>query len=278
MNGSQETIQIVDQQRRPAGSSQEVDIVNSGAVSSNAGATDPAKTPRGEEPPTLDPRLLGLQHSTSNEATPVANQDYFVTKGSSSLSRAETVSSGSNVSSPLQSAGASSSSLHSTGPVTAPSHVVSVPADSNELYSRLIKVQSRSGVTRSVTSGSASNPSAGPSRPTTKSNRPEGFQYPDQSFAALHRQAFTPPYPYLRSNSPFTSRSSHTSASPNNLSQEHLHLPGASRTEGNTPVESPGLFNTISASQRGRIVPEEMESSQYKAPSLHPTYHMGPKE
>jgi len=277
-NGSQETIQMTfPTSGSSSGRREELATVNSGAVFSNAATTDPAKTPRGEGPPMLDQRLPGLQTSTSNEATPIAHQDYFVTQVPSAFNT-ETPSATSSLASPLQSAGASSSSLHSNEPVSAPAAAGSKPADSNELFSRLIKVQSRSRITRSVTSGSASNPSAGPSRPTTKSNRPEGPQYPDQSFAALHRQAFTPPYPYLRSNSPFTSIDSHASASPTDTSQEQLPLSGPSRTEGNTPVESPGLFNSLSASRRGRIVPEEMETSEYKAPSLHPTYHIGPKE
>lgn len=262
---------MVGRQGLAAVASEEVDLVNTGAVTSNA---DPARTPRGEDPPVLNHNMYLQLQDGSNEATPVAHQDYFVTKGPSALSRTETASLASNVSSPLQSGGASSSSLQSTGPAPTPPG----PADHNELAHRLRQVQSRSGASRSVTGSQTSNPSTGPSRPTTQSNRLDGPRYPDQSFAALHRQAFTPPYPYLRTQSPFTSQSSHTSASPNNLSQEHLHLPGVSRTEGSTPAESPGLFDSTSALRRGRVVPEEMETSVYRAPSLHPTYHMGTKE
>ncbi|KAJ5625927.1 hypothetical protein N7510_002236 [Penicillium lagena] len=92
--------------------------------------------------------------------------------------------------------------------------------------------------------------------------------YPDQSYASLQSQIHpTWQPPHLRSRSSYTSP---VEAIP------HVSRPRVSRTAGNTPVSSPGLFSMRSS----RITPPlgSDEEGSLGSPYLHPSHLQPPKE
>ncbi|KAJ5157466.1 uncharacterized protein N7482_008566 [Penicillium canariense] len=97
--------------------------------------------------------------------------------------------------------------------------------------------------------------------------RPEYPVYPDQSYASLQSQVhptWQPPCPRSRS-----SYSSPTTA------EAPPRFPRVSRTAGNTPVSSPGLFSVRSP----RTTPlGSDDEGRISSPYLHPTHLQPPKE
>ncbi|WEW55421.1 CAMKK protein kinase [Emydomyces testavorans] len=98
--------------------------------------------------------------------------------------------------------------------------------------------------------------------------------YPDQSYAVLQRQRYPTPYlpPILRSRSSYPSNKSRSSQSSAQVwTQDFTDRTQSSRTAGNTPISSPGLFSThLSPS----LEPEDGHHGSY----LHPTHFQEPKE
>ncbi|EEP77088.1 hypothetical protein UREG_01937 [Uncinocarpus reesii 1704] len=99
--------------------------------------------------------------------------------------------------------------------------------------------------------------------------------YPDQSYAVLQRQQYPTPYPppLLRSRSSYPSQhtwssqsSGHTWAPDNNDRSQ------SSRTAGNTPISSPGLFSAQFSTSMGS------EDGRAHRSLLHPTHLQEPKE
>ncbi|KAE8148173.1 serine/threonine-protein kinase Ssp1 [Aspergillus avenaceus] len=92
--------------------------------------------------------------------------------------------------------------------------------------------------------------------------------YPDQSYAVLQSQIH-PTYqpPFLRSRSSYPSR----------IEGLGKFAPSrASRTAGNTPVSSPGLFSVRSPRSTSSLVSDE--EGRISSPFLHPTHLQPPKE
>lgn len=189
-------------------------------------------------------------------------------------------------SSPVQSSHASSSSLHSTQPPP------------SNLRAATFKHEERPGVLRDLSGVStASSQTVVPTRTSTTSARPSTFNtrtvdpatalrrrdgpiYPNQAFSVLQSQFYPPPYqPH-----PLRTRSSHpsqhstysSSAASSRHSREYPEMNPGSRTEGNTPSPSPGLFTPSfpSPSQTS----ETDDDSHYSSPFLHPSHGQAPKE
>jgi hypothetical protein len=130
----------------------------------------------------------------------------------------------------------------------------------------------------------------GSTRPTsvpnfqTSTRRHEGLDYPtypDQSFSALQRQVYPPPYSPT-SPQPLRTRSSHPSQNYSVSStdvQAIKEIPQTSsgaKTVGNTPAQSPGLFSPIFPTRRQW--PGGSDDGRSNTPMLHPSHHKAPKE
>lgn len=122
-----------------------------------------------------------------------------------------------------------------------------------------------------------------PSRPTsvpTPLSRRDGPgypSYPNQSFAALQSQIYTPSYPPR----PLRARNSHSSQnSLNRSSTSDSRYPptmaSGARTVGSTPIHSPRLFTPTAS--RNRASGDESEDSHYNTPLLHHTHLQAPIE
>ncbi|EER26187.1 hypothetical protein D8B26_003473 [Coccidioides posadasii str. Silveira] len=99
--------------------------------------------------------------------------------------------------------------------------------------------------------------------------------YPDQSYAVLQRQQYPPPHPppLLRSRSSYPSHHTRSSQSQGQIwAQEFTDRGQTSRTAGNTPISSPGLFSTHLSSSMGS------EDGGIHTSHLHPTHLQEPKE
>lgn len=102
--------------------------------------------------------------------------------------------------------------------------------------------------------------------------------FPNQSYTALQTQQHPPPHPpYLRSRSsnpsPYLSYVSGAKAQLDHASS----TPSGSRTAGNSPSGSPGLFTPAGSPVRPRSVADDVDGS-YSSPFLHYTQRHVPKE
>ncbi|KAF2736351.1 kinase-like protein [Polyplosphaeria fusca] len=113
-----------------------------------------------------------------------------------------------------------------------------------------------------------------PSRPHR-----DGPQYPNQSYAALHHQHHPPSYsPHIlrtRSSHPshYTSHSITTAALARDAHRDIMD--SGSRTVGNSPATSPGLFSPTTPPLRHV---DSDEQGFYSSPYLHHTQRQAPKE
>lgn len=98
--------------------------------------------------------------------------------------------------------------------------------------------------------------------------------YPDQSYAVLQSQVHPPihPPPSLRS------RSSYPLQTEFPLRDHPELVPQGSRTAGNTPISSPGLFSARSSNQSTPPPPVSDDETRIGSPYLHPTHLQQPKE
>ncbi|KAI1948014.1 hypothetical protein LOZ12_002113 [Ophidiomyces ophidiicola] len=97
--------------------------------------------------------------------------------------------------------------------------------------------------------------------------------YPNQSYAVLQQQIYPTPYqpPLLRSHSSYPSHCAHSSQSPAQIWTGNL-VDQTSRTAGNTPMSSPGLFS-------GPFAPPVGSDDLHIHKSyLHSTHFQEPKE
>ncbi|KAL8804610.1 MAG: hypothetical protein Q9200_005746 [Gallowayella weberi] len=143
-----------------------------------------------------------------------------------------------------------------------------------------------SGIPNQAVNSTASN--AKPPRPTSVpvgANHPtsarkcrEYPRFPDQDFAALPSQQYLPsqqPHP-LRTRSSHPSQNSSSSSIPSRGSRDQISMMTGAKTVGNTPAQSPGLFENKYPASRSQV--EESEDSQTSTPLLHPAHMQTPKE
>ncbi|ORY12230.1 hypothetical protein BCR34DRAFT_482943 [Clohesyomyces aquaticus] len=156
-------------------------------------------------------------------------------------------------------------------------------------------IQRRPSVQRDLSSTSNTSvatvraQSAEPSTQITPPSKPhrDGPHYPNQSYAALQSQHYPPPYAPHYTPHVLRTRSSHPShyashsvaqLSTFGLPHEHVHniMDSGSRTVGNSPASSPGLFSPTTPPLRP--VPASEEHGYYSSPYLHHTHRQAPKE
>ena len=118
-----------------------------------------------------------------------------------------------------------------------------------------------------------------PSAPkqTAVNLRKDGPHYPDQSFAALQSQYYPPlyqPHP-LRTRRSNPSQGSLYSFTSSTNSRDRASMVSGTRTAGNTPAQSPGLF--VSAAKYGNTGDDGREV-EYSTSMLHPSHLQAPKE
>ena len=262
---------------------------------SSSTLNDPVGTPQSEPPSSVQSPVI--REPESRLCTQPPSQSHALDpEGSYSapkhrlnhptyLSRSSTTSTDS---SPVQSSYASSSSLHSSQPTQ------------SDYGAAPFSPQERPGVLRDLSSFSTASTQTviGPSRtstarpptsaprtvePAAASKRRDGPIYPNQAFSVLQSQFYPPPYqPH-----PLRTRSSHpsqhstysSSAAISRHSEDNPDMKPGSRTVGNTPSPSPGLFGPSSP-----LIPspgqnsETDDESHYSSPFLHPSRRQAPKE
>ncbi|KAL8778436.1 MAG: hypothetical protein Q9213_007415 [Squamulea squamosa] len=105
-------------------------------------------------------------------------------------------------------------------------------------------------------------------------------KYPDRSFNDLPtlQSQHCPPYqPYsLGTRSSHASHNSSFSSIPSRGSRDQMNMVFGAKTVGNTPAQSPGLFDPMYPASRNQM--EESEDSQTSTPLLHPAHMQTPKE
>ena len=187
---------------------------------------------------------------------------------------------------PVQSSHASLSALQGMQPTQSDSGAATFeqrerPGVFRDLSS--VSTASAQTVVPTTTSAASAHPPTFTSRtadPATAPRRRDGPIYPNQAFSVLQSQVYPPPYqPH-----PLRKRSSHPSqystysisAASARHSREHPDMKSGSRTEGNTPSPSPGLFTPSipSPSQAS----ETDDDSHYSSPFLHPSHRQAPIE
>lgn len=236
--------------------------------------SDPGRTPT----PAIHPgaEVEGAGVNESDHLVPICFTPQSTLRGSSS-SQIASMASTSNTSSPLQSGHASSTSFQSSWPDSSFTDGIGEP------NLRLLEDPSFAASSVSHTS---SNAAADPTSSTTSTTcrqpsshlRREGPHYPNQSFAALQPHYCPPPYePHpLRTRSSHPSQNSFYSSPPSTKPRNLPSMASGSKTAGNTPAQSPGLFTTASSSSR--YTGEEGQDVQYTTAMLHSTHLQAPKE
>lgn len=116
------------------------------------------------------------------------------------------------------------------------------------------------------------------SNTTVRKSRDEYPRFPEQQFTALPTQHYLPPYqPHpLRTRSSHPSQSSSFSSIPWQGSRDQIATVTGAKTVGNTPAQSPGIFENKYPASRSQV--DESEDSQTSTPLLHPAHMQIPKE
>ncbi|MCJ1246022.1 hypothetical protein MMC30_003226 [Trapelia coarctata] len=246
------------------------------------GESDPDRTPTSAVHPSAKVEGSGVNGSDHSAAIGVGRDICFTPQSTlrgSSLGQIAGTTSISNASSPLHSGHASSTSFQS-------SQADNSSADG--IYETNHRLLDGSSFTASPVSRTSSNVPADEdsSRPNSTSLkqqpsshlRREGPHYPNQSFAALQSQYYPSPYePHpLRTRSSHPSQNSFYSSTSSTKSRNVPSMTSGAKTAGNTPAQSPGLFNTSSSSIK--YVGDDGQEMQYNTPMLHPSHLQAPKE
>ena len=184
---------------------------------------------------------------------------------------------GSNVSSLVQSASSSSHSLIKSGTAAPPI------TDGNSSHSQLFRPRaapslstqpvnaSRTPSTPRINS-SASAPTF--TRLNATHNRQDTPRFSDQSFVALQSQHNPPQSHPLRTRSSLSSTNSFFTTNVSRTAQDHSSMSSGSRTAGNTPAQSPGIFPSDDTRNDAS---GESDESRYSVP-LQSTHLQAPKE
>ncbi|KAF2200453.1 kinase-like protein [Delitschia confertaspora ATCC 74209] len=235
-------------------------------------------TPRSEVPSALDSSTLDTHTGTSQSGSQNPDHGYFSPRPLRLYStRLPTQLPNSTDPSPTTGLDASTSSVPSPSRVPAeqahaPAHQIDRPV-----------LQRDPSSTPSVATVRAF--STDPIHPfsTPSGHQRDGPHYPNQSYAALQSQHYPPAYPshILRARSSHPSHySSHSVSHFSTFGPPHEHrdiMDSGSRTVGNSPASSPGLFSPSTPPLRHtQRTPDEQ--GYYSSPYLHHTHRQIPKE
>jgi hypothetical protein len=270
-------------------------VYNSGAlVTKSSVSADSTTDSRESEVPSSIQRSSMVQREPRLVAQPQSRGHVLETEGSYFAPRhllnhttyLPLTSTTSTDSSPVQYSHASSSSLHSTQPTqydpgSATFKHEERPGVLRDLSS--VSTASTQTIVSTRTSTASPRPPTFTSRtvdPATTPRRRDGPIYPNQAFSVLQSQVYPPPYqPHpLRTRSSHPSPHSTYSSSEASArhSKENPDMKSGSRTEGNTPSPSPGLFTPSFPSPSQASTTDD--DSQYSSPFLHPSHRQAPKE
>ncbi|KAI9848194.1 MAG: hypothetical protein M1837_000868 [Sclerophora amabilis] len=250
---------------------------------------DPARTPRSDAPSAVStplsgtPRLPQASEGVHHDyfASPPSLQNWTTVQPSPSLAASSANSSASN------SANVSTSSipeLHHYSKHSTPSPVHSTSSqDSSDILRDLVKSRASRTTVASESPTVSSFPSGLHATQTVDSTTAQGERdypvYPNQAFSALQSQAYPPPHiprpPRTHSSRPYQHSSYSANAAARRRSRDMGHVEMGSRTAGNTPVSSPGLFGP--AGHPPASAPAG-EADHYSSPYLHWTQLQRPKE
>ncbi|KAF2266628.1 kinase-like protein [Lojkania enalia] len=245
------------------------------------GEDDTDSTPRSEVPTALDavPTSSNLPRDLNSEPgyfSPQPLRVYASSKFSTSTPTSTDTSPGS-IASPL------ATSAHTRARLpTERIHRPHIHTLSETLGRPSVQRDHSSASTASVATIRAH--SVEPLQTTTPPSKPQrdGPFYPNQSYAALQHQHYPPPYsPHI-----LRTRSSHPSHY-SSFSTNHINtsvfssdlvldtMESGSRTVGNSPASSPGLFSPTTPPLRQNHTDEQ---GYYSSPYLHHTHRQAPKE
>lgn len=183
----------------------------------------------------------------------------------------------SNVSSPVQSASSSSHSLINSGTGASPI------TDGNNSHAQLFRPRAAPSLSTQPVNASRTPPTprinSSASAPTftrlnATHNRQDTPRFSDQSFVALQSQHNPPQSHPLRTRSSHPSPNSFFTTSLSRTAQDHSSMSSGSRTAGNTPAQSPGIFPSDNSRNDAS---GESDESRYSVP-LQSTHLQAPKE
>ncbi|KAF2178133.1 kinase-like protein [Zopfia rhizophila CBS 207.26] len=235
-------------------------------------------TPRSEVPSVLDASTLDPHQSLNTEPGYFSPQPLrlYSTKLSASATNSANPS-------PTTSLNASTTSVHDPHPpISGHTEQPSTPTEHQDRPSVQRDLESTSTTSASTVRALSTDPIQQFTLPSQRQR--DGPHYPNQSYAALHSQHYPTSYtPHLiraRSSHP-AHYSSHSAAhiSTFGLSHEHQHniMDSGSRTVGNSPASSPGLFSpTTPPLRHTQQTPDDQ--GFYPSPYLHHTQRQVPKE
>ncbi|KAL8700716.1 MAG: hypothetical protein Q9224_000835 [Gallowayella concinna] len=228
------------------------------------------------------------------QSTNLSNSSSNVTEASQDVGRPKDQQSGARIDDYFIPEAASSTYIDSPSRVTSTSTLASFSFGSVDSHydatSTPYSPQDQQGAIGGIPSEALNSTasSAKPSRPTsmpTAANHPTSVRkcreyprFPDQDFAALPSQHYSPsqqPHP-LRTRSSHPSQNSSSSSIPSRGSRDQISMITGAKTVGNTPAQSPGLFENKFPASRNQV--EESEDSQTSTPLLHPAHMQTPKE
>lgn len=241
-------------------------------------------TPRSEVPSVADSSVVWDQHASAQPTqTAPSEPGYFSPQPLRFYpARLPTSMTALTEPSPTQSLNASATSIHVPQPPS---------LERPDNPSTPLEQQDRP-IQRDISSASAASTntvraaSTDPIHQFTTLPKPQrdGPHYPNQSYAALQAQHYPPPYlPHiLRTQSSHPSH--YSSFSTTQIStfglaydQDRSMADSGSRTVGNSPTSSPGLFSPTTPPFRPSQQPSE-DPSFYSSPYLHYTHRQAPKE
>lgn len=245
-------------------------------------------TPRSEVPSVVDSTAVWDPHTSAQPTQTVpSEQGYFAPQPLRFYpARLPSSTTASTVPSPTQSLNVSTTSVHVSHHPTLPT------LDTIDPLATKVDQQDHPAVQRDLSSFSTTStttvraPSTEPSHRFTTPPKPQrdGPHYPNQSYAALQAQHYPPPYsPHiLRTRSSHPSHYSSFSATQIATfgithEQDRGMTETGSRTVGNSPASSPGLFSPTTPPLHASQHPNE-EQGFYSSPYLHYTHRQAPKE
>ena len=128
----------------------------------------------------------------------------------------------------------------------------------------------------------STRPTSVPNLQNRRREGPEYPTYPDQSFQALQSQVYPTPYspaglPYsVGIGSSYPSQNFSSSSTDVQAIKDVPHANSGSKTVGNTPAQSPGLFSPLFPNKKQWA--GGSDDGRCTTPMLHPTHQRVPKE
>jgi len=259
-------------------SSEELIILPDGGAREDDGGS----TPRSEIPSTVDAPITATVSSGVTEESTEGTGEYFAPTPVRYHSALLDIPVDTTADSSLQTVGPSSPEVkvsHSSSPAPAESSFVAAEHPIRP------KVQRDSASTSSVATTSTVRASDFTHQTHAHHLSREFPPFPNQAYSALSQQHHPQPYAprFLRTRSsnpsPFLSYAAHAEqTATGHPSNPRAAAESGSKTAGNSPASSPGLFTPATSPNRADFAAEAESTSGYPSPYLHFTQRQMPKE